>query len=183
MGKVSPIDAPLVDPRVGRPGQPRQWRQDACPAGPERAVTGRCLQSNCRLLAIGNLDGDVRTTADNLGIGLYSTDARYRFWLVTEVDAAQRPGDLDAVHSDRLPVLDERTFVWAGLNPLTNDENGRIRASLLNVLAWAERDGATRVLGVNLYAHRHTDPNEVRRHLRIADPETVIGPGNDGLPS
>ena len=123
------------------------------------------------------LRGEVRASADGIGIGLYSTD-RYRYWFATEIDP-KRPGVVEDTHQDLMPIVDERTFVWVGFNPSTGDDTGQIRPSLRNVLLWAERDDASRVVGVNLFAHRHTDPAEVARHLRAAPRREVIGPGND----
>ena len=125
-----------------------------------------------------DLEGTVRISADKMGIGLYGGN-RYRYWFATEVDPERRPGSDAESHRDLLPAVDDRTFVWVGLNPSTGDETGRIRSSLRNVLFWAERDGASRVVGVNLFAHRHTDPADVARHLRSATDNEVMGPGND----
>ncbi len=127
---------------------------------------------------VTDLEGSVRVSADQMGVGLYGGD-RYRFWFATEVDPKRRPGTVEDTHRDLLPVVDNTTFVWVGLNPSTGDDTGRIRSSLRNVLFWAARDGASRVVGVNLYAHRHTDPAHVSRHLRSAPAIEVIGPGND----
>lgn len=127
---------------------------------------------------VTGLQGTVRVSADRLGIGLYATD-RYRFWFATETNLENRPGTIEATHDDLLPVIDQTTFVWVGLNPSTGDDTGQVRPSLRNVLFWAARSGASRVVGVNLFAHRHTDPSEVARHLRMAPEIEVIGPGND----
>lgn len=127
---------------------------------------------------VTELRGVVRVSADQMGIGLYSGH-RYRFWFATEVNPERRPGRTADTHIELLPVVDDTTFVWVGLNPSTGDDSGRIRSSLRNVLHWAARDGASRVVGVNLFAHRHTDPAEVARHLRTSPAGEVIGPGND----
>lgn len=125
--------------------------------------------------------GVVSTSADGLGVGLYSHDDLYRYWFLTEVDPVMRPGVDAAAHHDGFPVLTRRTLVWIGLNPSQSDNNGKPRPTLGSVLFWARRAGLSRVLGVNLYAYRHTDPKVLASRLRSDDLESVIGEGNDHL--
>jgi hypothetical protein len=126
--------------------------------------------------------GIVRMSADGWGVGLYSPDGQYRYWFVTEVDRARRPGDPAGLHDDGLPRIPEDTLVWVGLNPSRSDDQKANRATLRTVLFWAEREGFARVLGANLFSYRHTDPETIERG--VVDPaqlQHMVGPYTDEI--
>jgi hypothetical protein len=126
--------------------------------------------------------GVVRPSADAWGIGLYSVDNAYRFWFRTVVNLARRGRDEpDAVQVGGLPLVGPDTLVWVGFNPSRSDDNGRNRSALMNVLFWAARDGFADVVGVNLYAYRHTDIREVRRGLTSDRRDKFVGSGNEAV--
>lgn len=126
--------------------------------------------------------GVVRASADGWGFGLYEGD--YRYWFRAPVAEVFRPGtpgrskqgDLEWIQQDGLPVIGERTLVWVGLNPSRSDDNPKAnRVTLSKVLRWASEREMNAVVGVNLYAFRHTDPKML--HSR----EKVVGEHNDRI--
>lgn len=125
--------------------------------------------------------GVIRRSADRWGYGLYDPSNEYRYWFRTKVDPDLRgledPGSIQAAG---LPQVAPSTLVWIGLNPSWSDDGRGPRATLRTVLQFARRDGYTEVLGLNLYAFRHTDPK--RLTTRSADDQArMIGEHNDEI--
>ncbi len=120
--------------------------------------------------------GRVRMSADGWGFGLYDDDHRY--WFSTPLDRTRRD-DPEWIQAGGLPVVTERTLVWIGLNPSTSDDSPTARrATLSKVVKWAEKLEMQEVLGVNLFAYRHTDPKQVIALARKDGPRAV-GTHND----
>lgn len=65
--------------------------------------------------------------------------------------------------------------VWVLLNPATGDTELRHRPTLEKCIARSRADGRSGVVIVNLFAYRHTDPEELER---AHDP---VGPANDDV--
>ena len=88
----------------------------------------------------------------------FSSDRRYRYWLL----------------STMLPGAG--TMAVIGLNPSTADEN-QDDPTVRKCKSWAQRLGFGRLLMLNMYAWRATDPQEMwAAHRRGAD--IVGGPAN-----
>ena len=125
--------------------------------------------------------GVVRRSADGWGFGLYAPTNDYRYWFRTKVaTAARATEDPRLIQRNGLPVVESSTLGWVGLNPSWSDDGKGSRATLRAVLKFAGRDGFTEVLGLNLYAFRHTKP----RSLTTGNPEEqqrMIGEHNDEI--
>ena len=121
--------------------------------------------------------GVVRRSSDGWGFGLYDESLTHRYWFRTRVDPASRSGeDPRSVQADGLPVVDESTLVWVGLNPSWSDDNPKAnRVSLMKVLNWAGQRGLTEVVGVNLFAYRHTDVDGLKAHVSASDLLNSVG--------
>jgi hypothetical protein len=130
--------------------------------------------------------GLVRQSADGWGYGLY--DDEYRYWFRTPVRRASSAGgrlasskdDPEWIQADGLPVVTDQTLVWVGLNPSTSDDSPRAnRVTLVKVLRWAQHLRLREVVGVNLFAYRHTDPAMLGSQLSSSELMAVIGESND----
>ena len=84
----------------------------------------------------------------------YSDDQRYRWWYERRWACG--------------PAL-----CWVGLNPATGDTDGKRRPTLAKVVRWAQREGCSAVVVVNLFSWRATNPGDLGT---AADP---IGPLTD----
>lgn len=125
--------------------------------------------------------GVVRRSADGWGFGLYDQSNDYRYWFRTKGDAALRATeDPHLIQRDGLPVVEPSTLVWVGLNPSWSDDGTGSRATLRTVLKFAGRDGFTEVLGLNLYAFRHTKPKNLTTRNR-EEQRRMIGEYNDEI--
>lgn len=126
--------------------------------------------------------GVVRRSADGMGFGLYDRSNVYRYWFRTKVDQALRATeDPKSIQQDGLPVVEPTTLVWVGLNPSWSDDGtGRRRATLRTVLKFAGRDGFEEVLGLNLYAFRHTKPKHLTTRNRD-EQQRMLGEHNDEI--
>lgn len=125
--------------------------------------------------------GVVRLSADRWGYGLYGPSNEYRYWFRTKVDPDLRGlEDPGSIHSDGLPQVAPATLVWIGLNPSWSDDGQGPRATLRTVLQFARRDGYSEVLGLNLYAFRHTDPKKLSTHNAV-EQARMLGEHNDEI--
>lgn len=125
--------------------------------------------------------GVVRRSADGWGFGLYDLSNEYRYWFRTMVDPERRlHEDPYSIQHDGLPVVGPSTLVWIGLNPSWSDDGKGPRATLRTVLKLAGREGYTGVLGVNLYAFRHTKPKNLTTRNR-GDQQRMLGEHNDEI--
>jgi hypothetical protein len=125
--------------------------------------------------------GVVRRSADGWGFGLYDRSNEYRYWFRTKVDLALR--GIENPHSiqhDGLPIVEPSTLVWVGLNPSWSDDGKGPRATLRAVIKFARRDGFTEVLGLNLYAFRHTKPRELTTGNRD-EQQRMLGQHNNEI--
>ncbi len=125
--------------------------------------------------------GVVRRSADGMGFGLYDRSNVYRYWFRTKVDQAQRATeDPNSIQQDGLPVVEPTTLVWVGLNPSWSDDGTGRRATLRTVLKFAGRDGFEEVLGLNLYAFRHTKPKNLTTR-NCDEQQGMLGEHNDEI--
>lgn len=127
--------------------------------------------------------GVVRRSSDGWGFGLYDESLAHRYWFRTRVDPASRSGeDPRSIQADGLPVVEESTLVWVGLNPSWSDDKPKAnRVSLMKVLNWAGQRGLTEVVGVNLFAYRHTDVDGLKAHVSASDLLNSVGEHNDAI--
>ncbi len=65
------------------------------------------------------------------------------------------------------------TICWIGLNPGTGDREGRYRPTLQRMVDRSLAEGMGRIILVNLFAWRATDPKDLRR--RDAERHDIIG--------
>lgn len=121
-------------------------------------------------------------SGDGWGFGLYT--GAYRYWFRTSVPSILRRADRsegpDWIQTGGLPVVTEQTLVWVGLNPSLSDDNPKAnRVTLSKVLKWAAQLQKREVLGVNLFAYRHTEPAALGSRLSSSEALSVIGEHND----
>lgn len=155
---------------------PHEWQWRHRRVAGERNTGGQ--SGRMTMTEVQTSRGIVRRSADGWGFGLYDSENLYRYWFRTKVDQSLRAAEgPEQVQADGLPIVAPTTLVWVGLNPSWSDDGTGRRASLLNVLHWAGRDGFSEVLGLNLYAYRHTDPQRLTTG-KAADQGRMIGEHN-----